>query len=226
MSSLIDVVYIVEQPGGVSRYRAVVRTQKDNGCAYPQGPGVRVLGIATHAQSREQRAVTVRRLGIAMCELAAPVARDESVVVADAQGRLGPATLTGTAVEAVVGFADATGAAGDVIPVFLTPGAVGVPSRNLGHASETATSATELSDVGVCVEIKAELDRARAKFGPMASAHEGFAVLMEELDELWQHVKTKQSERDVPAMRKEAIQIGAMAARFANDVCDVQGGRK
>jgi ribosomal protein S15P/S13E len=59
-----------------------------------------------------------------------------------------------------------------------------------------------------------------------SSAHEGYAVLSEEVDELWDHVKTKQSKRDLQAMRKEAIQVAAMALRFAVDVVDEGRGRE
>lgn len=64
------------------------------------------------------------------------------------------------------------------------------------------------------------------KWPPMNSAHEAYAVLLEEVDELWDHVKTNQTKRDVAAMRKEAIQVAAMALRFAHDVCDGGRGRK
>lgn len=60
-----------------------------------------------------------------------------------------------------------------------------------------------------------ELTRARKIHGgqPFNSAHEGFAVLVEEVDELWNEVKKR--EHDPVAMRKEAIQVAAMAIRFA-----------
>lgn len=58
------------------------------------------------------------------------------------------------------------------------------------------------------------------------SAHEGYAVLFEEVDELWDHVKVKQKFRDIDAMKKEAIQVAAMALRFAIDVCNEETGRK
>jgi hypothetical protein len=67
-------------------------------------------------------------------------------------------------------------------------------------------------------EAQDELDRATAKFGPFASAHEGYSVLLEEMDELWDEVKTKN--RSIPKMREEAIQVAAMAMRFVMDICD------
>lgn len=58
------------------------------------------------------------------------------------------------------------------------------------------------------------------------SAHEGFAVLKEEVDELWDQVKINQKKRDIEKMRSEAIQVAAMAIRFAADVCNEEVGRK
>lgn len=63
--------------------------------------------------------------------------------------------------------------------------------------------------------VLAELRRATERFGPMASAHEGWAVIQEEVDELWQEVKSVQSN---DRMGEEAVQIAAMAMRFVIDV--------
>lgn len=71
-----------------------------------------------------------------------------------------------------------------------------------------------------------ELENATANWPVFNSAHEGFAVLQEEVDELWDHVKTNQKRRDLIAMRKEAIQVAAMAIRFALEVCNEERGRK
>ena len=75
-------------------------------------------------------------------------------------------------------------------------------------------------------DILGELDQAQKKFLPFHSAHEGYAVILEELDELKAHVWQKQSERDYEAMRHEAIQVAAMALRFIGDVCDGMGERR
>jgi len=71
-----------------------------------------------------------------------------------------------------------------------------------------------------------ELTDALKLWPPFNSAHEGWGVLSEEMDELWQHVRTNQKRRDLQLMRKEAIQVAAMAMRFAFEVCDDERGRK
>ena len=50
------------------------------------------------------------------------------------------------------------------------------------------------------------------------SYHEGYAVIKEEVDELWEEIK--RSPRDVDAVKGEAIQVGAMILRFLNELCD------
>lgn len=72
-----------------------------------------------------------------------------------------------------------------------------------------------------------EVRRAKSMWpGNFNTAHEGYAILAEEVDELWGHVKTNQKRRDLAAMRKEAIQVAAMALRFAAECCDEATGRK
>jgi len=68
-------------------------------------------------------------------------------------------------------------------------------------------------------EVAYELERAVINYPSFASAHEAYAVLLEEVDELWELVKVKQSKHDYAAMEAEAIQVAAMAARFVIDVC-------
>lgn len=75
-------------------------------------------------------------------------------------------------------------------------------------------------------EVVLEACEASAKWPPFNSAHEGYGVLLEEVDELQAHVWTNQKKRDLGAMRKEAIQVAAMAIRFAYDIVDGGRGRK
>lgn len=64
-------------------------------------------------------------------------------------------------------------------------------------------------------EIAAELDRARSLgFPPFNSEHEGFAVLLEEVDELKAEVWRNNKSLDYVHMRKEAIEVAAMAVKF------------
>jgi len=68
------------------------------------------------------------------------------------------------------------------------------------------------------IEIIDEFKKATIKNGPFNTAHEGYAVILEELDELWHEIKKKQEKRDMERMKKEAIQVGAMALRFLVDI--------
>ncbi len=60
---------------------------------------------------------------------------------------------------------------------------------------------------------------AARKFEPFNSAHEGLAVIWEEFEELKAEVFKNQSAYDMKAMRKETVQLGAMALRFLYDIC-------
>jgi len=66
-------------------------------------------------------------------------------------------------------------------------------------------------------EILQEYLRAFKTFRPMASPHEGYAIIKEELDELWDEVKINSDPLD--NMRNEAIQVAAMGMRFVIDCC-------
>ena len=66
--------------------------------------------------------------------------------------------------------------------------------------------------------IVAEYKRATENNGTFHSAYEGYAVIAEELDELWEEVKKKAKDRDVADLRKEAMQVAAMGLRFMVDL--------
>lgn len=71
-----------------------------------------------------------------------------------------------------------------------------------------------------------EVIQAMDSYPAFHSAHEGYSVLAEEVDELWDLVKLKQSKRDAETMQKEAIQVAAMAVRFALEICSQQQAKK
>jgi len=65
------------------------------------------------------------------------------------------------------------------------------------------------------LDVSSELLRATKKFGAFNSAHEGYAVLLEEVEELWEEIKKKP--RSQYKMKTESIQIAAMALRLILD---------
>jgi NTP pyrophosphatase (non-canonical NTP hydrolase) len=67
----------------------------------------------------------------------------------------------------------------------------------------------------ICAVVE-EVNRAMRKHAPMYSAHEAYAVILEEVDELWDEVRKKT--HDPSAMRAELVQIAAMCCRAANDL--------
>lgn len=64
-----------------------------------------------------------------------------------------------------------------------------------------------------------ELNDAQSKFPKFNSAHEGYAVILEELDELWKEVKKNNKIRSKSRLKDEAKQVSAMAMRFLIDCC-------
>ncbi len=62
--------------------------------------------------------------------------------------------------------------------------------------------------------VRVELLKAQAKFPAFHSSHEGYAVIHEEVDELWDEVKSNNRFKQ----RAEAVQVAAMALRFLVDL--------
>lgn len=67
-------------------------------------------------------------------------------------------------------------------------------------------------------QIEEELKNARKKYPAFHSNHEGFAVIKEEIDELWDFIKTSKSIHADSTMKAECIQIAAMAVKFIEDL--------
>jgi hypothetical protein len=64
--------------------------------------------------------------------------------------------------------------------------------------------------------VRIELQRAIAKHGVFQSPHEAWAVIYEELDELWDEVKANRGRSE--SALSEAIQTAAMGVRYVADM--------
>ncbi|MCM6776259.1 hypothetical protein NDR87_18805 [Nocardia sp. CDC159] len=83
-----------------------------------------------------------------------------------------------------------------------------------GIAHEPAPTQLSVAHHAIAGEVLAELNRAIAKFPPMNSMHEGWAILREEVDEMWDDIKANRW----PEAAQEARQVAAMAIRFIHDM--------
>jgi hypothetical protein len=77
-------------------------------------------------------------------------------------------------------------------------------------------------DQDIVFRIFNELNLAK-KYPSFHSLHEGYAVLLEEVDELWDCVRLNQKKRDYELIEKECIQIASMAIRIIKDCCQKNG---
>ncbi len=92
---------------------------------------------------------------------------------------------------------------------------VAIEVRPAADASDEAPA-----DAGAAVFpalVAAELSRARAGHRELNSLHEGYAVLLEEVDELWDEIKRRSRDRDPRALLAELVQVAAVAQRIAED---------
>jgi hypothetical protein len=67
-------------------------------------------------------------------------------------------------------------------------------------------------------ELKQAFNEALTKHRSMYSPHEGYSVILEELDELWDHVKADTGH--TTEARKEALQVASMGLRYALDLTE------
>lgn len=61
-------------------------------------------------------------------------------------------------------------------------------------------------------KLVAEVERANKIHGQFTSLHHAYAVILEELDELWKEIKCKQPDRH--RLTEEATHVGAMAVKL------------
>jgi hypothetical protein len=74
-------------------------------------------------------------------------------------------------------------------------------------------------------EIDDELVRARRHGAVFASLHEAYAVILEELDEIWEIVREKRRDRDGDKLRRELVQLAAMAIKAIHSMENFTGGQ-
>ena len=67
-------------------------------------------------------------------------------------------------------------------------------------------------------DVLAERQEADITWPPINSHHEGYAVLLEEVDEYWEIVRQKAYLRNTQAMYKELVQVAAVAWRIVRDL--------
>lgn len=64
------------------------------------------------------------------------------------------------------------------------------------------------------VKVEKETDKAVKTHGDYHSLHEGYAILLEEVDELWDIVRMKKKNRKLDSINKELIQIASCAYKL------------
>jgi hypothetical protein len=75
-----------------------------------------------------------------------------------------------------------------------------------------------MSDLKFFDEMSHETRRAKSKHPPIHSVHEGYAVLLEEVEEFWDEVRMQTDARSKENMRKELVQVAVVAMRIAEDL--------
>lgn len=69
-----------------------------------------------------------------------------------------------------------------------------------------------------------ELQRARMHGAEFASLHEAYGVILEELDEIWDVTRLKKRDRNAEELRKEFVQLAAMACKALASMKNFVGG--
>ncbi len=188
---VLDRAYRVEETNGIERYRVVTFGARTDGCQYPSGENAGgVLGVSTHAQTREGKSLTVRRLGIALCETAGAVNVGDLVCVADNTGKIKPGGFasvvsdTGTANKKILWTIKQPGLAGNAFQVkFNNPGPSQALSAQMSGLSiqiylETNGSAVVQSTAQEVIDlINADLVISRFVTASLPSGSDGTGVV-------------------------------------------------
>jgi hypothetical protein len=119
---LMDKAYKITTSGGVSAYHVVVASAAGQ-CELPAAANAdKLLGVTVHDQTEQNRAVTVRKAGIAEVTASGAIAVGAPVNVADATGKVKAINETAGTFVNCLGFAETAATSdGDIIEVFLCP---------------------------------------------------------------------------------------------------------
>ena len=135
---VLDHAFHVEEANGIERHRLVAIGDQAGGCKYPAVENApAAIGITTHSQTRQNKAIAARMAGIAPCEAAGAIAAGSPVAATGTEGKIkraiGATTTTGSAGSgnALNYVMRVPGMAGNGFELLLTTGANGSP---LSHA--------------------------------------------------------------------------------------------
>jgi len=79
----------------------------------------------------------------------------------------------------------------------------------------------ESKEYEVIKAVLKEYHRANRIYPQFHSAHEGYAVIKEELEELWEEIKqSKPGKENGGCIKTEAVQVAAMAFKFLMCCCN------
>lgn len=73
-------------------------------------------------------------------------------------------------------------------------------------------------------EIDGEIGRAKKHGSEFSSLHEAYAVILEELDEIWDVTRLKRKNRNAEDLKKEFVQLAAMAIKGYYSMHNFVGG--
>lgn len=73
-------------------------------------------------------------------------------------------------------------------------------------------------------DIDDEILAASRHGGKFSSMHEAYAVILEELEEVWEHTLLKKRDRNAEEIRKELVQLAAMAIKAIHSMDNFVGG--
>ncbi|HKT11732.1 MAG TPA: hypothetical protein VJW77_07890 [Terriglobia bacterium] len=128
---VLDKTYKITGASGVTQYRAVVPGTNDGECKLPTAANQLAWGITQEDQPNQNENVIVRKYGISRAYAASSITKGQYVEVADSTGALQASNLTtvpGSAtLHNVLGIAESSANAGEVLFVFLSPAPVVVP---------------------------------------------------------------------------------------------------